>query len=253
MSLSRRNICTSFVSFAAIYPNFSNAFAFNKKTELGLGKIIYENKLESQKDIANFKLEGQAKISFINNRLRLENALSSELGQKSNFVFWCDKIFPDNIEISWDFYPIKEPGLCVAFFAANGIGQDLFSKNLKPRNGEYEQYVNSDISALQVSYFRRRWEDERAFHLVNLRSAPGFRLLSQGADPIPDVEDAKPPYKIKIRKFKNLTQFFINDLLILEHLEKNTKTPSSGYLGFRQMAPLIAEYSNLKVQELIKL
>jgi hypothetical protein len=85
-------------------------------------------------------------------------------GQASNFVFWCPEIFPDRIEISWEFRPIREPGLCILFFAAAGIGgKDLFDPSLPRRTGEYEQYHSGSIEALHVSCFRRRYPEERAF------------------------------------------------------------------------------------------
>lgn len=79
-------------------------------------KLIYDNPLNSEECIKDYKLEGKAKISFENNRLRLENELSEVLEQKANYVLWTDKIFDENIIITWKFYPIKEPGLAMMFF-----------------------------------------------------------------------------------------------------------------------------------------
>lgn len=44
--------------------------------------LLYENKLASAEDIKDFILEGQAKISFENGKMRMENALAAENGQK---------------------------------------------------------------------------------------------------------------------------------------------------------------------------
>ena len=55
--------------------------------------LIYENNLSCMDDIKNFVLEGSAQIYFENNKMRMKNALSEDLGQKSNFVFWCDRSF----------------------------------------------------------------------------------------------------------------------------------------------------------------
>ena len=121
----------------------------------------------------------------------------------------------------WNFTALEEPGLAIFFFGARGILPDggdcsVLDKRLKPRGGQvYDQYTKSDLSSLQIAYFRRRWPEERAFHLSNLRRAPGFELLAQGADPLPDVKDATPPYRIRLAKRKTGVDFYINDLLVV--------------------------------------
>jgi len=216
--------------------------------------LIYENPLASENDVKGFRLEGSASITFPNHRMRMENLLDPSEGQKSNFVFWCDKDFPSDIEIEWDFWPIREPGLCILFFAARGKnGEDIFDPSLTVRTGEYEYYHHGDINAFHVSYFRRKWPEERAFHTCNLRKSYGFHLVCQGADPIPSVEDAKPPYHINLIKYGPRIIFRINELTIFDW-EDDGKTYGPllgpGKIGFRQMAPLIAEYANLKVYSL---
>ena len=110
---------------------------------------IYVNSLQSPKDVAGFRLEGQAKISFPNQRMRMENVLEASLGQKANFVYWCPEDFPDNVSISWDYWPLEEPGLSILFFAATGRnGEDIFDPSLTPRAGEYQQYHHGDIMSL---------------------------------------------------------------------------------------------------------
>ncbi|HXI00392.1 MAG TPA: DUF1961 family protein [Sphingobacteriaceae bacterium] len=214
-------------------------------------KLLYANALATEKDIASFRLEGHAKITFPNGRMRMENLLDEKEGQKSNFVFWCDQDFPADISVTWDFYPVKEPGLCMLFFAAKGKnGKDIFDTSIKKRTGEYGQYHHGDINTFHISYFRRRYESERAFNICNLRKSFGFHMVAQGADPIPSVIDATPPYNIKLVKYQKQISFFINDLPIL-NFQDDGKTYGpllyGGKIGFRQMAPLIAEYSNFKV------
>ena len=212
---------------------------------------LYENALASEADVEGFRLEGPGKIAFPNGRLRMENAQSEEEGQNANFVYWCPKDFPADVSVTWDFYPVREPGLCILFFSAKGRnGEDLFDEKLAARKGPYDQYHHGDIDALHVSYYRRRWEGERAFHTCNLRKSYGFHLVSQGADPIPDVEDAQSPYQIKLVKCGPDVEFFINELPIFAfHDDGTTYGPvlGGGKIGLRQMAPLIGEYANLKV------
>ncbi|MGN6359981.1 MAG: DUF1961 family protein, partial [Thermomicrobiales bacterium] len=110
-------------------------------------------------------------------------------------------------------------------------------------------YHSGDLNALHVSYFRRRFPDERAFHTCNLRKSHGFHLVCQGADPLPSVVDATPPYHLALVKCGPEVAFAINTLPIFRWRDDGRfgSPLAGGRLGFRQMAPLIAEYANLQV------
>ncbi|MBO1512123.1 DUF1961 family protein [Metabacillus bambusae] len=218
------------------------------------GKRIYKNSLSSTNDIADWLIEGEARVSFEENRLQLENKLDPSVhGDNSHWVFWCPINFPDKVIIEWEFYPIREPGLCMLFFAATGRnGEDLFSPNLPKRNGKYPEYHSGAINALHLSYFRHKHADERSFRTCNLRKSYGFHLAAIGADPLPPVEDAIPPYNMKLIKYEGIVQFTINQLPVLEWEDDGTEFGSilsEGKIGFRQMAPMKAAYSNFQVHE----
>lgn len=216
-----------------------------------LADLLYENPLSGPANIEGFKMEGEGIVSFPKGRMRMENLLSPEEGQKSNFVFWCPEEFPANISIEWEFMPLREPGLCIMFFAAMGrLGEDIFDTSLAPRTGEYHLYHHGDINAYHISYFRRRYPEERAFHTCNLRKSYGSQMVCQGADPIPSVQDVEKPYHIRLIYYNGEICFYINGLMVLSWQDDGkTYGPvlTNGKIGFRQMAPLIAEYSNLKV------
>ncbi len=218
-----------------------------------LGKQIYRNSLSADTHVADFHLEGQAEISFPNGRMRLANALDPGEGQRANFVLWCPEEFPGDIAVSWNFWPIHEPGLCMLFFAARGRdGQDILDPALKERTGEYHQYHHGQINAFHVSYFRRKLREERAFHTCNLRKSYGFDLVATGADPIPDVNDAEPPYSLFLVKLGAHISFSINGLRIFDWHDNGKRYGpllGGGKIGFRQMAPLVAEYDNFEVYE----
>ncbi len=219
---------------------------------IALGETIYHNQLAAESDAAGFRLEGEADVSFGNGRLRMQNLRDPGDGQKSNFVLWCPETFPADVSIEWEFWPVKEPGLCILFFAATGrTGEDLFDSSLTERTGEYQQYHHGDINALHVSYFRRRWPEERAFHTCNLRKSYGFHMVAQGADPIPSVADATPPYRIQVVKHGADVAFSINELPIFAWRDDGTSygpVLGGGKIGLRQMAPLVGEYANLVVR-----
>ncbi len=214
-------------------------------------KLIYENPLSGEEDIRDFILEGRARISFPGGCMRMENELSPDKMQKANYVLWCPVTFPRDVLISWDFRPVREPGLCILFFAAKGRnGEDLFDASLAKRTGEYPQYHHGDINAFHVSYFRRKEKDERAFHTCNLRKSYGFHLTAQGGDPIPDADEAADFYHLSVLKRDALVTFSINGLEIFRYMDDGASCGpllEDGKIGFRQLAPLIGEYRDLKV------
>lgn len=220
------------------------------------GNCIFENRLASFSDIEGWIVEGEANVQFIDNRLHIENKLDAEIfGDNAHWVLWCPKTFPDKICIEWDFYPVREPGLCMLFFSATGRnGEDIFDERLPKRSGRYPEYHSGAINALHLSYFRHKHQEERAFRTCNLRKSYGFHLVAMGADPLPPVEDAIPPYKMRVVKYDGEVHFSINQLPIFQWKDDGKKFGeilSGGKIGFRQMAPMKAAYANLKVFEAI--
>lgn len=223
------------------------------------GDTLYENPLASENDITSFRLEGQARLEFPNGRLRMENVLDPSLDQAANFVLWCPEEFPDHVCFSWDFWPVREPGLCIFFFSACGRGgRDLFDSSQSPRTGKYDQYHSGEINALHLSYFRRKHLSERGFCTCNLRKSHGFHLVAQGGDPIPTVADALPPYHLTLWKAGPRVVFSIRhrkeEIEVLDWVDDERTFGSAlqgGRVGFRQMAPLIGEYANFRVRRIV--
>ncbi len=214
-------------------------------------KVVYENPLNSEACLKDFQLEGEAKISFNKGVMRLESGLSPEEGQKADFVLWCKASLPSDILVEWEFRPVKEPGLAMMFFAAKGRnGKSIFDDAVIRRSGDYEQYHSGDINAFHVSYFRRKEQEDRNFHVCHLEKSLGSHLVAQGADPIPDASANSPWYTMAVMKKTGKIQFYINDLLILDYSDDGITYGdilTGGCIGFRQEAPLVAEYRNLRV------
>ena len=219
--------------------------------------VLYENSLSQAAEIAEWIMEGDGVVSFPKRKMRQECLRPREAGQAGNIVHWCPVTFPDNISISWDFQPLTEPGLAILFFSALGFnGEDILTANLAKRNGPYDQYHHGDFNALHVSYFRRN-PKENEFQTCNLRKSFGFHLVAQGADPLPTVGFALNPYRIKVIKYGAQVSFHMgyNDESITIFSwedDGNSYGPvlGKGKIGFRQMTPLIAEYSNLVVRKI---
>lgn len=219
-------------------------------------ELIYENPLASAADIEGWRMEGDGATSFPMSRMRMESTRDPAEGQAANIVHWCPQTMPDGIRISWDFYPLYDPGLCILFFSAMGRkGEDVFDPSLARREGPYHQYNSGDINALHVSYFRYKSLLERAMPVCNLRKSYGFHLVAQGGCPIPPVALAMPPYRVSVIKHRELVQLHIGqgeheDLLIFQWQDDGRSygpVLGEGKIAFRQMAPMIAEYANLRV------
>lgn len=112
---------------------------------------------------------------------------------------------------------------------------------------------HGDINALHVSYFRRRDARARIFCTCNLRKSHGFHMVAQGADPIPCVRDAAGPYRIEVVKAGPRVRFTINNLIILDWSDDGQACGpvlGGGWIGFRQMTPMVGEYANFTVRSI---
>jgi hypothetical protein len=219
----------------------------------GVGtKVLYSNPLKGPADVADWVGEGPVSLGSHEGALELSGSLDDEeFGDHAHWTFWCPEEFPDGIRVSWEFLPLEEPGLAMVFFAANGHGgRDLFYPELTPRTGYYPQYHSGDLDALHVSYFRHKYQSERAFRTCNLRKSAGFKLVAQGADPLPPAEDAVDFYRMEVVKDGPSVAFSINGLPLLDWQDPSDTVLGGGYLGFRQMAPLRAAYRNLVVEKI---
>lgn len=217
-------------------------------------QTLLDNPLAAPDDVSGFRMEGKGVATFPQRRMRLESTAPAYEGQQANLVFWCPDDLPADVAISWDFWPIHEPGLAIMFFAARGrAGEDLFAPSLQRRTGVYSEYHSGDINAYHVSYFRRRWAEERALNLCNLRKSHGFHLVAQGADPVPPVVDARGPYRMELVHVRGRVHFSVNQIPTFAWTDDGSiggPPLAGGKIGFRQMAPLIAEYANLRVHRL---
>lgn len=212
--------------------------------------LLYRNSLQTASDVTDWIPEGPVSATPSPDGI----LLASSGGPDEHWTFWCPETFGDRIRISWEFSPRDEPGLAMLFFGATSVdGGGIFDAGVAPRTGAYPQYHSGDIRTLHVSYFRRRWEDERAFHTCNLRKSPGFHLVSQGADPLPPVVDARDAfYRIEVVKDSDHLTFSIDGLMLFDWIDDESHGPRirSGRIGFRQMSPLVACYRNLEVHAL---
>jgi hypothetical protein len=80
--------------------------------------------------------------------------------------------------------------------------------------------------------------------------------VTQGAGPLPGIAAVHEPYRMTLIKSGRTVHFGIRDLTVFSSSDPGTEfgSPLGGRrLGFRQRAPLIAEYSNLRVEAITPL
>jgi hypothetical protein len=213
---------------------------------------LYRRALSAPEDIADWIVEGPMVASFPSGALRLESSADPAAGQAANFVAWLPLEHEGDVRISWSFRPLREPGLAMVFWAARSRdGRSLHDPALPERTGEYEQYHSGALDAYHLSYYRRMWPAERSLHTCNVRKSHGFHLVSQGADPLPGVLDADRSYRLELTWRSARLSFRIDGIRCLEWADDGTTggpARAGGAIGLRQMAPLIAEYSDLLVE-----
>ncbi|WP_337062089.1 DUF1961 family protein [Kineococcus sp. G2] len=221
-------------------------------TTTAAADTAYRNPLRSAGDLAGWVGEGPVVTEPGPDGTVLASSATDPDADSSHFTLWCPRVFGDSVRVSVGFTPLSGEGLAMLFVGAAGTGgQDLFSPDLAVRSGLYPQYHSSDVRALHVSFYRRKWASERRFLTCNLRKAPGFHLVAQGADPLPPHEDADGPYRLQLVKDGPHVSFSIDGLELLRWTDDGSTGPAvgGGRVGFRQMAPLRARWSDLEVEQ----
>ena len=212
------------------------------------GKLIYENKLSTEKDIKGWKLEGPAWTEFKENWMHM---YSPE--EKGHHVLWCPEDFPANFIAEWELQNQEtDAGLCIVFFCAKGSnGKDIFGPSIKKRDGIFKKYTKSDINNYHISYYANAGGNAR--EVAHLRKNPGFNKVLVGEMGIP-VESTEV-HKMKLIKQENRIIMYLDDRKIIDWLDDGKEYGSlhgEGKMGFRQMQWSHFRYRNFKVWVLKK-
>lgn len=214
------------------------------------GKLLYENSLASEADLAHWKIEGPATMKFEDGWMRL--ASERPEGPNGHLVIWCEQEFPTSFIAEWEIQAVSEQGLCIVFFAAKGSqGQDLFAPDLPVRTGEFAQYIKGAIDCYHISYYANT-PNAPDRGTSNLRKNPGFNLVAAGPEGIP--LGSKDVHRIQLRKAAGKIELFVDDKRIIAFEDDGSKhgpALQGGKIGLRQMQWMIARYRNFRVYELL--
>lgn len=219
------------------------AFAFEK------GKLLYNNSLNTQAQINDWTMEGPGKTDFVEGWMQMHSP-----NEQGHHVLWCPMDFPDSFIAEWQVQNLKfDAGLVIVFFAAEGEhGQNIFSPDLKKRDGTFDQYTLGDIKSYHISYYANAAHNPNRAH-ANLRKNNTFTLLQEGEKGIPTL--SAEPHTVTLIKNTRHIQMFIDGRKIIDYVddkplvaETNTGPAlGAGKIGFRQMQWTKFQYRNFKV------
>ena len=186
----------------------------------------------------------------------LEKVAQAELGtgaeqyyEKGKFkgghiVLWNKQKTPDNYVVEFDLQHHSPMGLFILFFSADGLnGKDLFSKELKPRNGIFNQYVRGDNQSYHISTYTPHRGT------ANLRRNPGAHRLKTTKDLASMTPSSS--FKYRLIKWGNRFQYYLGDQLQMDYTDTSESPLGSGYAGLRLMAGARISVEKFRIHKLI--
>lgn len=213
------------------------------------GKLIYQNNLSTEADVANWIMEGPGVIEFKDGWMELFSP-----NAEFHHVFWCREDFPDNFVAEWDVQNLNTAsGLCIVFFAAHGThGQDIFEEKLPKRNGDFKWYIKDQLNSYHISYYTNTPKKPNRGK-ANLRKNNQFRLVQEGKEGIP--ADSTEVHHVSLIKEGPRIRMLIDGHKIIDWTDTDETDPrasyTSGKFGLRQMQWTHFRYRNLRVHEVL--
>ena len=233
-----------------LYPNHETSEQFSEATpnleavpmpkDLKLGPLLYENSLGSEKDIANWNMEGHAAVDFVDQWMTMYSPQ-----EKSHHVLWCPENFPSDFIATFEVQNLNiEAGLCIVFFAAMGLnGEDVLADTLPKRDGTFTQYTKGKIKNYHISYYANAAHNKDRGH-TNLRKNPGFNLATSGKIGIPTASRAV--HRVTLRKQGGHLQMWVDGGKVIDWIDTDNAL-TNGAIGFRQMKWTRFRYRNFQV------
>lgn len=249
MKINIKSVVLFFLVFSTILNTGNKAIGQTTITDIKKGELIYDNPFSSKADVADWKMEGPAKLEFKENWM---NMFSPE--EKGHHVFWCPKEFPGSFIAEWELQNMEtDAGLCIVFFSALGNkGEDIFNPSFPKRDGIFRQYTQSKyINNYHISYYANT-KDTRAKEVAHLRKNKGFKKVQVGDLGIP-VNSTKI-HKVTLVKNDDKILMFIDDRKVIDWTDDGKKQAvwQNGKIGFRQMQWTHFRYRNFNVWEITK-
>ena len=216
--------------------------------DLAKGKLVYSNKMSSEKLLRGWVLEGKANVEFKDGWMHMYSP-----NEENHHVYWCPKDFPANFIAEWDAQNYKiDAGLCILFFCAKGLhGEDIFDSSMPKRTtGDFEDYIRGAMNCYHISYYANG-RDHPGRLIANLRKDAGFHLIESSEPGIPISYTGVN--HLKLVKNGASIQMFVDGRKIIDWVDDGKQFGpilGEGKIGFRQMQWTHFAYRNFKVWEI---
>jgi len=208
------------------------------------GELLYSTSMGTASSIEGWKMEGPGEIVFKDGWMEMYSP-----GEKMHHVFWCPEAFPSSFIAQWTMQNLKtEAGLCIVFFAANGLqGQDVMDPSLPPRDGTFSLYNNDQLTNYHISYYANTPKlPDRP--VARLRKNPGKNIVYEGPPGIAAKSEAI--HQVTLIKDEAHIQLYVDDRKIIDWVDDGAVNGSSlgaGKIALRQMQWTHFRYRDFKV------
>jgi len=217
------------------------------------GKLLYASKMNDQKSVRDWILEGPGEISFEDNKMIMRSKTPNPPTRGTGHVnYWCPVEFPESFIVEWEFEPLKKHGLSIIFFAAKGEnGEDIFDPVLPKRNGHYPHYTTGSIMNYHIIYFSNLPLYQTGNIATRMRKSNKFSDIAFG--PISIKPNARDFQQMRLIKDRAHIQLLVNGKLCLDFTDPGEErwgpALTGGKIGLRQMAVTVGAYKNFQVWE----
>lgn len=113
-------------------------------------KLLYQNSMASENDVANWKMEGPGVTEFKGGMMEMYSP-----DEEFYHVFWCPQDFHGSFIAEWELQNLEtDARFCIIFFSVKGDnGESIFDSSFPERYGTFSQYSKSKyFNNYHISY-----------------------------------------------------------------------------------------------------
>ncbi len=208
------------------------------------GALLYQTSMASPDSLAGWTMEGPGRTAVKEGWLEIDSP-----GQEMHHVYWCPETFPSSFIAQWEMQNLNpEAGLCIVFFAANGLkGQDVMDPSLPPRDGTFSQYNDDQLSNYHISYYANT-PKLPARPVARLRKNPGKNIVYEG--PVGIEAKSEAIHQVTLIKEKARIRLYVDERAIIDWVDEgkvNGDALGGGKIALRQMQWTHFRYRNFKI------
>ena len=207
-------------------------------------KVVYQSAMDRKASVKGWKMEGPGRVRFSDGWMEIDSP-----GQEMHHVFWCPEEAPADFVAQWEMQNLNlEAGLCIVFFAANGLrGEDVMDPSLPKRDGTFSQYNNDQLTNYHISYYANTPKvPDRP--VARLRKNPGKNIVQEGPPGI--LVKSDQIHSVTLIKEGARIRLYVDDREIIDWTDDgkvNGGSLGAGKIALRQMQWTHFRYRNFKI------